>query len=68
MKKDLYNDNKTVHFVDKIHPAGSVSACCYKRPKPINSELAKWTVREGAVTCRKCLVILNIAAKDNDYT
>lgn len=36
-----------------------VSALCFKRPRAINLRVASWSNRVEAVTCKKCLAILD---------
>jgi hypothetical protein len=51
---DPYNDKKTYHKAAKINDIGQASALCYSIPKAIpNTET--WTLRNEAVTCKKCL-------------
>lgn len=38
---------------------GAVSALCFKVPRAINLRAAFWTLRDEAVTCPKCLEIIN---------
>jgi hypothetical protein len=50
---------KIIHRAGKIRPDGAVSARCFVRPRPINLRLSTWTIRDLAVTCPKCLEIIN---------
>lgn len=49
---------KIYHRGDKINNAGGVSALCFVKPKAIDLSKATWTNRDEAVTCKKCLAIL----------
>lgn len=49
---------KPVHFAKHIRSDGAVSPLCAKTPKAIDLEIATWTNRRVAVTCRKCKIIL----------
>lgn len=46
------------HFGDKIREDGSVSALCFKVPKPVDLRRASWTIRAEAVTCPQCRKML----------
>ena len=49
---------KTIHFADLVNPNGGVSALCFERPRSISLSQASWTLRSEAVTCRKCLRLM----------
>ncbi len=51
--------NKIIHFIGKIRSDGAVSALCFDKPRKINLNSALWTNRKEAVTCPKCIKILN---------
>lgn len=46
---------KVIHRARKIREDGAVSAACFATPRPINLQVATWTIRDDAVTCRKCI-------------
>lgn len=57
---DPYHDRKVYHKADLINKrTGAVSALCFAKPRSINLEVAAWTIRDEAVTCPKCLEMLN---------
>jgi hypothetical protein len=49
---------KIYHRAKHIRSDGAVSALCFKTPRKINLKRALWTIRDEAVTCRKCLKLL----------
>lgn len=51
---------KIYHKASKICADGSVSAMCYKTPRAIALTHALWTIRDQAVTCKKCLKIMQL--------
>lgn len=57
MAKKLY------HRASKIHDDGKVSALCFARPRPIDLSRASWTIRDEAVTCPRCLRLMELLAK-----
>jgi len=50
--------NKIIHRGLLLDKKGNVSALCFKRPKAISLKKASWTIRNEAVTCKKCLALL----------
>ena len=46
--------SKIYHYAAKINAEGGVSALCFVTPRAIDLSRASWTIRENAVTCRKC--------------
>lgn len=43
------------HRAKHIGPNGEVSALCFKKPRAIDmTSRETWTIRDEAVTCRKC--------------
>ena len=61
----LYGD-KIIHRAGLSHLlTGQVSARCFKKPRPINMDIASWTIRDEAVTCKKCLALIKHAATKN---
>ena len=63
----LYGD-KIIHRAGLTNEKGQVSARCFKRPRPINLEIASWTIRDEAVTCKKCLRWMAAAASPSTET
>ena len=53
---------KIVHRASRIRSDGAVSALCFARPRPINLNVASWTNRDEAVTCKKCIARAREAA------
>lgn len=49
---------KKYHKAALIRADGGVSALCFKRPRAIDLRRALWTLRDEAVTCPKCLKVL----------
>lgn len=49
---------KAVHRGKLVDEHGNVSALCYARPRPIDLSKATWTNRDEAVTCRRCLALM----------
>ena len=46
---------RAYHRAHLIDSNGHCSALCYQRPRLIDLRKALWTIRDEAVTCRKCL-------------
>lgn len=61
MNDDPYHDHKKYHKANKFASGGRVSALCFNRPRAINLSRALWTIRDEAVTCEKCLRLLEAA-------
>lgn len=59
---DPYRDDPKYHMADKWGPGGTVSALCFKRPRPIDLKVALWTITPEQVTCKKCLRLLKARA------
>lgn len=57
---------RTVHRADKIRSDGAVSALCFSAPRAIDLGRATWTNRDEAVTCPKCLRILEAKKVPNN--
>lgn len=57
-KGDPYRDRKKYHMADKVNGRGGVSALCFKVPRAVSLTVARWTTSEDAVTCPKCLKLL----------
>ncbi len=56
---DPYGDRpKKYHKAARFGGGGRVSALCSRRPRAINLTKASWTLRDEAVTCKKCLAIM----------
>lgn len=51
--------SKPIHMADKVNPRGGVSAICFARPRPIDLKRATWTTSARAVTCPKCIDVLD---------
>lgn len=47
-----------VHLAKKIRPDGAVSPLCAMTPRVLNLKVSTWTLRNEAVTCRKCLTLI----------
>jgi len=54
---------RIIHKATKVNQNGNVSALCFKSPRSINMKTSTWVLRDEAVTCPRCLVIL-AAAKE----
>jgi len=50
--------NKIYHKAKKVNAKGQVSALCFTSERAINLTKASWTNRNEAVTCQKCLRVL----------
>ena len=50
---------KVIHMASKLGPNGQVSALCSRVPRAINLAVATWTIRPPAVTCAKCIKIMD---------
>jgi hypothetical protein len=48
---------RIVHKAAKVSDRG-VSALCSEKPRAINMKTSTWALRDEAVTCKRCLVIL----------
>ena len=57
---------KPVHRAKHIDPQGSVSALCFVKPRPIDLARASWTIRPGAVTCKKCARKADVMTRPTD--
>ena len=51
---------KTIHRGKHVDRDGNVSALCFVRKRPINLRKATWTLRDDAVTCKRCLVLIQM--------
>lgn len=54
---------KTYHLATAVRGDGRASALCYKRPRAINLRVCLWTTDPSAVTCRKCLRVMQEAVR-----
>lgn len=54
----MEQSHKTVHKASLVREDGAVSPLCAKSPRPIDLSRATWTLREEAVTCKRCGSIL----------
>lgn len=59
MTEPRYAKPKPIHLAGLMNDRGGVSAVCFKKPRSINLIRASWTLRESAVTCKKCLAAIN---------
>jgi hypothetical protein len=50
---------KAVHRGKFVDEDGNVSALCYARPRAIDLSKATWTNRDEAVTCKRCLALMD---------
>lgn len=50
---------KLYHRAKLVTEAGQVSALCFTTPRPIDLTRARWTIRDEAVTCPRCRIILH---------
>jgi hypothetical protein len=57
-ENDPYRDIKLYHKAGMINDKGPVSALCFDPPRPIRLGRQCWTLDDSAVTCTKCLKIL----------
>lgn len=53
---------KLVHRAKLIRGDGGVSALCFAQPRKIDLGRATWTNRDEAVTCRRCLALMEFIA------
>lgn len=53
---------KPYHRAALINGHGKVSALCFKEPRAIDLGRASWTIRDDAVTCKRCLKKLDARA------
>ena len=56
---DPYHDRKKYHMAKAIRDDGAVSPLCAKTPRRLNLSRELWTLEKEAVTCKRCLVLLN---------
>ena len=49
---------KVYHLAAMVNQRGGVSPLCARKPRAINLHRAMWTIRREAVTCAKCLKLL----------
>lgn len=52
---------RITHKAVKFAPNGDASALCSERPRAINMRTSTWTLRDEAVTCKRCLAKLKTA-------
>lgn len=57
--RDPYHDDKKYHKAHLMDPNGNVSPLCAAKPRKINLDRECWTMRDEAVTCKKCLAMLS---------
>ena len=58
MSMDPYHDKKIYHLAKLISSIGNVSPLCAKKPRKLRMPKETWTNRPEAVTCKKCLTIM----------
>lgn len=63
MNRDPYHDNKKYHLAKMISAGGDVSPLCARTPRKINLKRELWTNRPEAVTCKRCLALIEARAK-----
>lgn len=56
---------KVCHKARHVSDRGNVSALCYSKPRAINLSRASWTLRDEAVTCRRCRALIKAVANVN---
>lgn len=49
---------KKYHKASKVNQHGGVSALCIVKTRSIDLCKASWTIRDEAVTCKKCLELM----------
>jgi hypothetical protein len=54
---------KLYHYGKRIRADGAVSALCYDTPRKIDLGKASWVLRKNAVTCAKCISLLEKKTK-----
>jgi len=52
---------KVCHLAKMIDKNGNVSPLCASTPRKINLAKESWTIRDDAVTCKKCLSAMTIS-------
>lgn len=55
---------KIRHMAKLIRSDGAVSPFCAAEPKAISMARESWTMRMEAVTCKKCLAVIQAADSD----
>lgn len=58
--------NKVYHRAAKMDKKGRVSALCFPVPQAINLKKELWTLRDEAVTCEKCKIMMALAKANVD--
>lgn len=54
-------NKRTVHKAKKIRFDGAASALCFTKPRAIDMKRATWVMHDDAVTCKKCLQLIDKA-------
>jgi hypothetical protein len=66
MEDDPCHD-RIYHMAKLLRSDGkAVSPLCAEKPRRINLSRELWTIRPEAVTCKRCLAILQAAARRSD--
>lgn len=65
-RDDPYHDRKVYHFAHLFSGKGAVSPLCAEVPRRLRLRRELWTIREDAVTCKRCLV--KLAARRREGT
>ncbi len=60
-KDDPYHDSKVYHKAHLWSKNGHVSPLCAKKPRALNLSRELWTIRDEAVTCKRCLAAIAAA-------
>jgi hypothetical protein len=55
MGRLLTTKPKVMHLAKMVRCDGAVSPLCAKKPRALDLRISTWTIRENAVTCKKCL-------------
>ncbi len=66
-KDDPYHDIRPYHKAHLVSAKGDVSPLCAARPRKIDLRRELWTLRDEAVTCKRCLAAL-AAGREGDAT
>lgn len=63
---ELGYEPKIYHRAKLISSKGDVSPLCAKKPRKLNLAKELWTNRDEAVTCPKCIEIINSRSKNEN--
>lgn len=64
MTISIHPDQKMYHMANKFNRNGGVSALCFKTLRSINLNKSLWTTDPSAVTCGKCIKIMESGDDD----